>query len=83
MTKKIIACVLFFLLNSNVYAGPKEDFVAAVKAQCSKSDSEALSLATPGRSGTVFKFKLCTNPKVDVGKGCVISCSKAGAKIGS
>lgn len=83
MIKKVFVCTAVLFLAAPVMAGPKEDFVSAVKAQCGKSDAEAAGLATPGRTGTVFKFKLCSSPKVDVGGGCTVTCSKAGATIGN
>lgn len=44
---------LLLVAGPSAYAGPKEDFVAAVKKHCGKSDAEAEAMATPGRSGTV------------------------------
>jgi hypothetical protein len=66
-----------------VQAGdPKEDFVNAVVKQCKKSKDDAEKLVTPGRTGTVVQFQLCSSPTVDVSGDCKLTCSKGGATIG-
>lgn len=63
------------------FAGPKEDFVSAVVAQCKKTPAEAEAMATPGRSGNVIKFKTCSAATVDI-DGCVLQCKDASSSIG-
>ena len=72
-----------YLVVGSAFAGdPKGDFVQAVVSQCKKSADEAAKLATPGRTGTVAQFQLCSSPTVDVGDGCKIACTKSGSSIG-
>lgn len=79
----LVAVLLLFLgLSCNAYAGAKEDFISAVKGQCGKSDDEAAKLATPGRSGNVVKFKLCSSATVQLDGSCSVTCTKDGSTIG-
>lgn len=69
-------------LVTSIYAGPKEDFIEAVKTQCSKSEDEAKDLATPGRAGNVIQYKLCSKSPIDIGNNCKLNCTKDNASIG-
>lgn len=81
--KKVTLLFALLLVSAATtsYAGPKEDFVAAVKKYCGKSDSDAASMATPGRSGTVMKWKKCSADSVDI-NGCNLPCKDASSSIG-
>lgn len=71
------------LLGSfSAQAGMKEDFIDAVVKQCSLSKEKAEELATPGRTGNVVKFTVCSEASIDVGGGCKITCTKSGSTIG-
>lgn len=70
------------LMSPFAFAGAKDDFINAVVKQCKKSKDEAASMATPGRSGTVIKFKTCSGATVDVGSGCTLQCKDASSTIG-
>ena len=78
---KGLAIAILLLVSSNVYAGAKDDFIAAVKAQCGKSDADAAGLATPGRAGNVVKLKTCSGATVTVGD-CTLQCKDASSSIG-
>ena len=78
---KKLAVAIFLLISSNVYAGAKDDFIGAVKAQCGKSDADAAALATPGRAGNVIKLKTCSGSTVTVGD-CTLQCKDASSSIG-
>lgn len=81
MKKAMLLSVLALSISSSVYAGAKEDFIKAVKAQCGKSEEEASKLATPGRAGNVMKLKSCTTDSITVGD-CTLNCKDASASIG-
>lgn len=70
------------LMSSVALAGAKDDFINAVVKQCKKSKADAESMATPGRSGNVIKFKTCSGATVDVGNGCTLQCKDASSSIG-
>lgn len=71
-----------FLLSSTVVFGnPKEQFVAAVMKQCKVSKEEALKQATPGRMGTVVRFKVCPQKNMTLENGCVLTCESEGAGL--
>ncbi|WP_393089696.1 hypothetical protein [Halobacteriovorax sp. HFRX-2_2] len=70
------------LLSPTAFAGAKDDFINAVVKQCKKSKADAESMATPGRSGNVIKFKTCSGATVDVGNGCTLQCKDASSTIG-
>lgn len=83
MRRLLVSCLGIIALSLAVQAGPKEDFIDAVKNQCKKDDATAEKLATPGREGTVIQFKLCGTPTIDAGEGCALACSKSGSTIGN
>ncbi len=80
---KTLALVMVagLLVASTAFAGPKDDFIAAVKKYCGKDDATAASWATPGRSGTVMKWKMCTADSIDI-NGCKLPCKDASSSIG-
>lgn len=78
---RIAFSILLISASFNCFAGAKDDFISAVKAQCGKSDADAAALATGGRQGNVMKWKTCTSASVDVGD-CTLTCSDASSKIG-
>lgn len=61
----------------SAFGGAKEDFEAAVKAQCGGKDVPA----TGGRQGNVMKWKTCTSDSITI-EGCTFTCSDASSKIG-
>ena len=65
----------------SAFAGPKEDFIKEVKSQCNKSDAEADSLATPGRSGNIIKLQVCNGGAVDLGDSCKIKCKSTSGNV--
>lgn len=78
-----ILLVMFSLAVSSVsFGGAKENFVAAVKEQCKVDDGTAGKQVTPGRTGTVVQFKLCNSGTVELPNGCVLTCTRGGAKVG-
>lgn len=79
---KIALFVSFLVLSCTSFAGVKEDFTDAVVKQCKKSLSEAETLATPGRAGNIIKFSVCTSGQLDVGGGCLLTCSDKSSSIG-
>jgi len=82
----LMSIVALFLLSvaGIVSAGPKEDFIDQVVKQCSKSTADAEALCTPGRTGTVMRYSLCTEGTFDAGGGCTLKCtSKSGNVVGS
>lgn len=76
----IFTLVLIFAAPLS-FAGPKEDFITAVKKFCGKSDADAAAMATPGRSGTVMKWKKCSADSIDI-NGCKLPCKDASSSIG-
>lgn len=80
--KRTFIVLLIGVFVTSVYAGPKEDFVEAVKAQCSKTEDQAKEIATPGRAGNVIQFKLCSKSPIELEGGCKITCTKDNAAIG-
>lgn len=82
MKKRILSLMTLLLVVASVaHAGPKEDFVAAVKKYCGKSDADAEKMATPGRSGTVMQWKTCSAASIDI-EGCKLPCKDASSSIG-
>ena len=78
---KLILSLL--MLDLVAVAGPREEFIREVVAQCKNVDKKkAEKLATPGRTGTVVQFKLCANAEVELDNGCVVECSKDSSKLG-
>lgn len=61
----------------SAFGGAKEDFEAAVKAQCGGKSVPA----TGGRQGNVMKWKTCTSDSVTI-EGCTLSCTDTSSKIG-
>ncbi len=74
----IIIVVLFMSIES--FAGSKDKFIKAVKAQCGKTDKEAKKLAKPGRAGNVFKYNTCTSGTVAV-DDCILQCNDKSSSI--
>ena len=77
----VMTILALTLCSTSVFAGAKDDFIKAVKAQCKKDDASAKALATPGRSGNVIKFKTCSGATVQVGD-CTLQCKDASSSIG-
>jgi len=76
--KKVVffsVVALLALPITGLYAGVKDDFVAAVKQQCGVDDGTASQLATPGRTGNVAKYMTCTQESIKVGD-CTLKCKK-------
>ena len=79
--------ISFFVLNSCIcFAGPKEDFINAVVEDCKVTKEVAESAVTPGRTGTVGSFFMCSTGgiyKVEKLGECYLKCrSKSGNVIG-
>jgi hypothetical protein len=76
---KLRMVISFALLAGafSAFGGAKDDFQAAVKAQCGGKDVPA----TGGRQGNVMKWKTCTSDSVTI-DGCTLSCTDASSKIG-
>jgi hypothetical protein len=72
----VMTCALLVGATS-VFAGAKQDFEAAVKAQCGGKNVPA----TGGRQGNVMKWKTCTADSITI-EGCTLSCTDASSKIG-
>lgn len=72
----MMTCALMVGATS-VYAGAKDDFIKAVKAQCGGTNVEA----TGGRQGNVMKWKTCTADSITI-DGCTLSCKDASSSIG-
>lgn len=77
----LLFSTLLLIAVPSAYAGPKEDFVAAVKKHCGKSDADAEKMATPGRSGTVMQWKTCSAASIEI-EGCKLPCKDASSSIG-
>ncbi len=78
---KLFLCIV--LLGSfQARAGMKEDFIDAVVKQCGLAKEKAEEFATPGRTGNVVKFTVCSEATLDVGGGCKVTCTKSGSTIG-
>ncbi len=78
--KKLIT--IFVLVSSIVcLAGPKEDFMKAVSEAAKKNPKCSEVKPTPGRQGTVMKWKTCSSDSVTI-DGCILSCSSASSEIG-
>lgn len=76
---KLRVLISFGLLIGSLtaFGGAKDDFEAAVKAQCGGKEVPA----TGGRQGNVMKWKTCTADSITI-EGCTLSCSDASSKIG-
>lgn len=74
--------ILGLLGSLSAQAGMKEDFIDAVVKQCALTKEKAEEFATPGRTGNVVKFTVCSEASLDVGSGCKITCTKSGSTIG-
>lgn len=72
---------LLLLVGQSAFAGPKEDFIAAVKKHCGKTDAEAEAMATPDRSGSVMQWKTCSAASIEI-EGCKLPCKDASSSIG-
>lgn len=79
--KASLLCLALTLVTVSAWAGPKEDFVAAVVQSCGKSAADAEKLATSGRSGNIIKWQTCSASTVDI-EGCAVSCASS-SKIGN
>jgi hypothetical protein len=77
-----IGIVLGLSFASTGMADPKEDLVKAIVDQCKLPKEKAESLATPGRTGTVVQFTVCSSSPVEIGEGCKVTCKKSGSNIG-
>lgn len=82
MNRKLLLLVVA-LGSMSAFAGAKEDFVAAVAAQCPAVQAKAEELATPGRTGNVVRFSMCAESPMDIGEGCKLTCNKSSATIGN
>lgn len=75
---------LLTLISNQIYAGAKEDFIAAVVSQCKLPEAEANALATPGRTGNVTAFKICLTSPQAISDECSLTCqSNSGNVVGN
>lgn len=81
-TVRLMMVLALLASGGSAFGSAKKKFIEAVKSQCGKSEGDAKSMATPGRTGTVVQFKLCVSSPIDAGGGCNVKCSKAGSTIG-
>jgi hypothetical protein len=81
MKAKLLLVCLLFGLSTVVAAGAKDDFIQAVKVQCGKTAEDAKKMATPGRTGSVMKFRTCSSDSITI-EGCTLSCKNASSSIG-
>lgn len=79
--KATLLFIAMTLVSTSVFAGAKEDFIAAVVKSCGKSQAEAEKLATPGRAGNIIKYQTCSSSSVDI-EGCAVACASS-SKIGN
>lgn len=77
MKFRLLISSMLVLGAMSAFGGAKEDFEAAVKAQCSGKNVPA----TGGRQGNVMKWKTCTADSITI-EGCTLSCKDASSKIG-
>ena len=77
MKLQLIVTSALLLGALSAFGGAKEDFEAAVKAQCGGTNVPA----TGGRQGNVMKWKTCTADSISI-EGCTLSCTDASSKIG-
>lgn len=84
MTKTAFSFIalLALAISTPAMAGAKDDFIAAVKKHCGKSDADAAALATPGRAGNVIKLKTCSGTTVEIAPDCKVPCKDASSSIG-
>lgn len=63
-------------------ADPKEDLVKAIVDQWGLPKDKADQLATPGPTGTIVQFSICSASSIEIGEGCKVTCKKLGSNIG-
>lgn len=78
--KAIILGILLFPLS--LQGSAKTDFIKAAIEQCKIDEKAAKKLATPGRVGNVFKYRMCLENPLRTNGKCTITCVNRGAKIG-
>jgi hypothetical protein len=74
MKLKILS-ITTFLLVASCFGSTKDKFLAAVKKDCGLEAAEAKKLLTPGRNGTVTKFRVCVSSPIKLSDSCSINCS--------
>ena len=77
-----IICLTLTCLPSQSFGGVKDEFIKAAMAQCNVTKETAAKMATKGRTGNVFKFRMCLVKSLNVSDECRITCTQRGAKIG-
>ena len=81
MKRVTLTSALVMIASLNCFAGPKEDFIAA-RDEAAKKQPKCKELKpTPGRQGSVMKWKTCSSDSVEL-NGCTLTCSSASSKIG-
>lgn len=81
MKKIILTSSLVLMASLSSFAGVKEDFIAARDEAAKKQPKCSEVKPTPGRQGTVMKWKTCSSDSVEF-DGCKITCPSASSKIG-
>jgi hypothetical protein len=74
----LIICLLMPIIS---YSGARESFVKEVIRQCKVTETEAEKEVTPGRMGTVVRFKVCPQKNITLKSGCVLTCETEGAGL--
>ena len=81
MVLRITFAILLATTSFVALADTKDDFIAAVKADCGLSAAEAEALATPGRSGNIIKFRMCPQNPVEITATCKVKCTNTGGSV--
>jgi hypothetical protein len=79
MQRLLLLALLIF--STAAFSSSREQFVTAVVKQCKVTKEEAQKLATPGRMGTVVRFKICPQKNMTLENGCVLTCKSEGAEL--
>ena len=81
---KSIIIIFLAVFSTASFSGNKSDLVDAIVRDCKLNADSAAKFATPGRTGTIIKFKICTTPEIKLADDCVVSCkSKSGNVVGN
>ncbi len=82
MKQVTLTSALVMMASLNCFAGPKEDFITARDEATKKNQPKCKELKpTPGRQGTVMKWKTCSSDSIEL-DGCTLTCPSASSKIG-
>ena len=79
---KLVWFGLLLLYPLSSQAGIKDDFIKEAMEQCKLTKEDAKKLATKGRTGNVYKFRMCLSNPLEAKSGCKISCENRGSKLG-